>query len=274
MITKTIKLDINKKLYEPIKAKQGDTKSRFILFNLYDGAMQFDLTNRTVRVYCKKKDNKVVFNDLVINDAKKGYCTLELTNQVLAVEGKNELELVIFEDEKRLSTMPFVLDVIASNYNEDAIASVDEFKALLNALKTVEEFKEHIRNCSGSSLPPNSDDIASLLSRKLDRFDDRATVTDSIDGKIEYKYTTPMGLKAVVDSVFEAKLRTYNLRDFAFEDEETLIAEIFKDEIYYSNKELNLNGIIISKTPIMASEKIEIKAGQCIGIEDAILFVK
>ena len=37
MNTKTIKLDINKKLYETITAKQRDTKSRFILFNLYDG---------------------------------------------------------------------------------------------------------------------------------------------------------------------------------------------------------------------------------------------
>ena len=37
MNTKTIKLDINKKIFETITAKQGDTKSRFILFNLYDG---------------------------------------------------------------------------------------------------------------------------------------------------------------------------------------------------------------------------------------------
>ena len=51
MLTKIIKLDINKKLYEQIVAKQGDTKSRFLLFNLYNGAKQFDLTNKTVRVY-------------------------------------------------------------------------------------------------------------------------------------------------------------------------------------------------------------------------------
>ena len=30
MITKVIKLDINKKMFETITAKQGDTKSRFI----------------------------------------------------------------------------------------------------------------------------------------------------------------------------------------------------------------------------------------------------
>ena len=31
MNTKIIKLDINKKMFETITAKQGDTKSRFIL---------------------------------------------------------------------------------------------------------------------------------------------------------------------------------------------------------------------------------------------------
>lgn len=137
MITKVIKFDINKKMFETITAKQGDTKSRFILFNLYDGPIQFDLTGRTVRVYGKKKDNTTIFNDLVITDAKKGYCTLELTNQMLAVEGMNELELVIFEGEKRLSTMPFILNVIGSKYSEDAIVSTNEFTALMNALKTV-----------------------------------------------------------------------------------------------------------------------------------------
>ena len=139
MNTKTIKLDINKKIFETITAKQGDTKSRFILFNLYDGPIQFDLTGRTVRVYGEKKDNTTIFNDLVINEAKKGYCTLELTNQMLAVEGMSELELVIFEGEKRLSTMPFILNVVGSKYSEDAIASTNEFTALSNALKTVGE---------------------------------------------------------------------------------------------------------------------------------------
>ena len=139
MNTKIIKLDINKKMFETITAKQGDTKSRFNLFNLYDGPIQLDLTGRTVRAYGEKKDNTTIFNDLVINDAKKGYCTLELTNQMLAVEGMNELELVIFEGEKRLSTMPFILNVVGSKYSEDAIASANEFTALSNALKTVGE---------------------------------------------------------------------------------------------------------------------------------------
>lgn len=67
MITKVIKLDINKNLYEKIKAKQGDTKSRFLLFQLLDGSMPFNLENRSVRAYMLKPDSTEVFNDLIIN---------------------------------------------------------------------------------------------------------------------------------------------------------------------------------------------------------------
>lgn len=163
--TKTIKLDINKKMFETITAKQGDTKSRFILFNLYDGPIQFDLTGRTVRVYGEKKDNTTIFNDLVITDAKKGYCTLELTNQMLAVEGMNELELVIFEGEKRLSTMPFILNVIGSKYSEDAIVSTNEFTALMNALKTVGDIDNKAEKKEVEKLSEQLDNITFIPKR-------------------------------------------------------------------------------------------------------------
>lgn len=170
MNTKIIKLDINKKMFETITAKQGDTKSRFILFNLYDGPIQFDLTGRTVRVYGKKKDNTTIFNDLVITDAKKGYCTLELTNQMLAVEGMNELELVIFEGEKRLSTMPFILNVIASKYSEDAIVSTNEFTALMNALKTVSDIDNKAEKKEVEKLSEQLDNINKLKQLNTDLY--------------------------------------------------------------------------------------------------------
>ena len=56
MNTKIIKFDINKNLYDTLIAKQGDTKSRFLLFNLLDGSIPFSLENRSVRVYAVKPD--------------------------------------------------------------------------------------------------------------------------------------------------------------------------------------------------------------------------
>lgn len=137
MNTKIIKLDMNNKMYETISAKQGDTESRFLLFHLFDSSLPFDLTEKSVRVYGIKPDDTKIFNDLVINDVKKGYCTLELTNQMLAIAGLVKLELVIYKGSKKLSSIPFALNVISSLNSDDAVVSTNEFTALMNALKTV-----------------------------------------------------------------------------------------------------------------------------------------
>lgn len=144
MNTKIIKLDLNKdKLYEKIKAKQGDTKSRFLLFQLFDGASPFSLVNRSVRAYMIKPDGQEVFNDLVINDRNEGYCTLELTNQVLAKVGIVKIELMIIEGDKKLTSSVFELEVDKSINSEDSIVSTNEFSALLNGLASLSEYDNY-----------------------------------------------------------------------------------------------------------------------------------
>lgn len=144
MNTKIIKLDLNKsRLYEKIKAKQGDTESRFLLFQLFDGALPFSLKNRSVRAYMIKPDSKEVFNDLIINDRIKGYCTLELTNQVLAAPGTVKIELMITEGTKKLTSSVFELEVDKSINSEKSIVSTNEFTALLNGLASLSEYDNY-----------------------------------------------------------------------------------------------------------------------------------
>lgn len=177
MITKVIKLDINKNLYEKIKAKQGDTKSRFLLFQLLDGSMPFNLENRSVRAYMLKPDSTEVFNDLIINNKNTGHCTLELTNQVLAVAGIVKIELMIIENDKKITSSIFELQVDKSINSENSIVSTNEFNALLNGLaslseydnykekaKKVPELEENIQEL-GSQLDNNTNE----LSKKLDK---------------------------------------------------------------------------------------------------------
>lgn len=165
MNTKIIKLDINKKMYETISAKQGDTESRFLLFHLFDSSLPFDLTEKSVRVYGIKPDEKKIFNDLVINDAKKGYCTLELTNQMLSVAGLVKLELVIYKGSKKLSSIPFVLNVISSLNSEDAIVSTNEFTALMNGLAALSEYDTYKSNAK--QVPVIKEEVSNL-SAQLD----------------------------------------------------------------------------------------------------------
>lgn len=170
MNTKIIKLDINKKLYETISAKQGDTESRFLLFHIFNSSLPFDLTGKSVRIYGIKPDDKKIFNDLVINDAKKGYCTLELTNQMLAIAGLVKLELVIYNGNKKLSSIPFVLDVISSLNSDDAVVSTNEFTVLMNALKTVGDIDNKAEKKEVEKLSEQLDNIAYLCDETIADF--------------------------------------------------------------------------------------------------------
>ena len=172
MITKVIKLDINKNLYEKIKAKQGDTKSRFLLFQLLDGSMPFNLENRSVRAYMLKPDSTEVFNDLIINNRNTGHCTLELTNQVLAVAGIVKIELMIIENDKKITSSIFELQVDKSINSENSIVSTNEFNALLNGLASLSEYDNYKEKAKKvPELEENIQELGSQLDKKAKQSD-------------------------------------------------------------------------------------------------------
>ena len=185
MNTKIIKFDINKNLYDTLIAKQGDTKSRFLLFNLLDGSIPFSLENRSVRVYAIKPDGTEVFNDLIITDAAKGYCILELTTQMLAVAGTVKLELMVIEGEKKLTSNIFYMDVKKSINSEKAVVSTNEFGALLTALSSLNEYDNYKKEIAAAR-----DGEANLLT-KVKKIDEQLdtktnkTETNNIQGQID-----------------------------------------------------------------------------------------
>ena len=147
-----INLDINKKIYDKLIAKQGDVKSRYLLFNLNINGAAIDLTNKNVRVYAIKPDGNEVFNDLTISNAKQGSCILELTTQILAICGIVKMELVITEGQKKLSSFEFELEVIKSLNRETSIVSTNEFTALIEGLASLSEYdnyKNEIKSARG-----------------------------------------------------------------------------------------------------------------------------
>ena len=147
MITKVINVNLHQPIYEKLTAKQGDIASRYLLFHLLDGDKPFDLTGRSVRVYARKPDKTEIFNDLIINDETKGYCTLELTSQCLAEAGIVKMELYISQSGKVLTSIPFDLEVIGCINTINAIVSTNEFSALeaaLGSLQGFDNFKREI----------------------------------------------------------------------------------------------------------------------------------
>lgn len=184
MNTKIIKFDLNKNLYDNLIAKQGDTKSRFLLFNLLDGSIPFSLENRSVRVYAIKPDGTEIFNDLIITDAAKGYCILELTTQMLAVAGTVKLELMVIEDEKKLTSNIFYMDVKKSINSEKAVVSTNEFGALLTALSSLNEYDNYKKEIAAArdgedNLLTKVKKIDEQLDKKVNYFETVASMKTS-----------------------------------------------------------------------------------------------
>lgn len=186
MNTKTIKLDINKKLYQRITAKQRDVKSRYLFFHLLDGAIPFNLNGKSVRVYALKPDKTEIFNDLQIVDAAKGICKLELTTQTLAIDGIVLMEIMVTEGLSKLTSNIFELEVGKSINSEKAIVSTNEFTALVNGLASLSEYdnyKNEIKNARGSAanLPARLAGIDSHLADIAINVDNFPTIQDAID---------------------------------------------------------------------------------------------
>lgn len=178
MNTKIIKLDINRRLYDKIVAKQDDTGSRFLLFQLLDGAVPFNLTDRSVRVYGVKPDGAVIFNDLTVTHSATGFCLLELTNQMLSIAGMVKLELMITEGDKKLTSIPFEMEVIKKINSNAAVESSNEFRSLLNALKEIDDWNREFADKSGKLeelYTPRLNELGSQLETKVNVYN---TVND------------------------------------------------------------------------------------------------
>lgn len=145
---KIINLDINMQLYNPIQAKQGDT-ARYLLFKILDNGVPFSLVNRNVRSYAVKPDGNKIFNNLSIIDAEGGLAELLLTEQMLAVPGWLNMELVIYESQDILSTSKFTIDIIAGLRDDAAIESANEFNALNEAFIIVDQYGRELKDATG-----------------------------------------------------------------------------------------------------------------------------
>lgn len=180
-----INLNLNTQYVLPIPtAQQGDT-ARVLTFNILDKGVPFNLTGKTVRAKILKPDNTKCYNDLTITNATNGECTLNLTNQILAVAGKVNCQLEIKEGEELLSTIIFPIDVEPSIDINGAVESTNEFTALLNGIIKLDEWDKYFKETSGaieekyterlngidSSLEESNTQIANLNNTKVDKVD-------------------------------------------------------------------------------------------------------
>lgn len=141
-----LNIDLDKKIHTKLKAKQGDSKSRYILVNLISNSTYYDLSDCAVDIYGIKKDKTIFFNHATVTNAKQGQFEVELTTQALAVPGEVEIQILILgTNDEKLTTFSFFIDVKKTIIDDAAIESTNEFTALTEALSSVQNIDNRFR---------------------------------------------------------------------------------------------------------------------------------
>lgn len=130
-----------------LSAKQFDTdNARSFTFQFIQNNTPFSLNGINVKVGGVKPDGKKIFNDVQIIDSTNGIVELDLTSQMLAVNGVLKLEFIFMKDNIRLSSYPFEINIVPSITNFNAIISSDEFNTLTNTLNSVDGTINNLTN--------------------------------------------------------------------------------------------------------------------------------
>lgn len=154
--TKKIVLDFYNKNIVTVNAKQNDSQSRYLNIACTDNSKKIFLDKMYAAAFVRytKNDGNKVFNKADI--LEDGTILVELTEQMLAVVGKHEVEIVltslsdktinepsedinIFYENgcKIISTMTFYLNVMPIMADVSAITSTEEYTSLSNALTSL-----------------------------------------------------------------------------------------------------------------------------------------
>ena len=132
------KVYINRDELIEIEAIEHDIKTRFIDFKFISINKVLDISHSLVEIYALNQKGNEIFNNLNIIDGPKGLARLELTDALL-VPGTTEYMLKIrTENGGILSSNKFNLIVHPDLMTDNAIEGTNEYTALDEALKTVE----------------------------------------------------------------------------------------------------------------------------------------
>lgn len=141
-IIKPIVLDVSVSKYVAVILKQYDKNIREIIVTVTDNGKPYLIdTTITPRVKFKKNDNTFGMNDCEI--LNNGNIKIEITEQMTAVSGISDYELVLFDvnTDKILHTMNFVINVRKSVCSDDEITSTNEFKSFESGLLSISKME-------------------------------------------------------------------------------------------------------------------------------------
>lgn len=132
-----------------VYAKQHDANSRYLVAKIVGSGKDIIVTG-TAQLNATKPDGTHSYVAGSIN--KDGTITIELTSNLLAVDGKISCDITIFnsEDEQQtlLTTSTFYILVDESNYDSGAIESTNEFSTVSDVLAQISAERSAAENAA------------------------------------------------------------------------------------------------------------------------------
>lgn len=127
-----------------LRVKQYDEGTRLIRITLLSNGEPMDLTDCEVAFKGCTPDDRVLLIPCEVYEGNK--VDLDVSYNVSVIAGRVTAEMLIYNRDRLVSTMPFIIQVIPSAWDDDRLQGADEFSALtyllVNAKKSLDEMIE------------------------------------------------------------------------------------------------------------------------------------
>ena len=144
LITQEISLDIcRENKYKVILAKQCDSQSRYLKVTLLEEGVQILVTSgATVIISAKRPDDSSASFTGVVN--ADGTVTVPLAYWILEQDGIVPCDISILQDNRKISSMSFLLNVERSANSDGEIEQDDNYDILTQLIAEVQETAEEL----------------------------------------------------------------------------------------------------------------------------------
>ena len=136
------KLSINTQSIKatPVVKVVQDDSGRQLVIKLNDLDLE---STYSARIYARKPSGLIVYNDLTV-DAAANTVTADITNQMIAETGDTVAQVIVTHSEETVTSFAFILQVLGTLMDENAIESTDEFGALTEAIDELDTIRQTI----------------------------------------------------------------------------------------------------------------------------------
>ena len=200
--------------YKVINAQQLDNNTRRLEVNLFHEGKIYDITNVTkIELQGFRGDGETIKTPLT-NDGNN--IIIDFDNTILGAKGICKLKIALFgEDNKLLSSFPFVIRIDQNVYDETGVIASPVYLELENELKNIEDLKSEIetkvshfvlkkdKDVAGGvpSLDSNTKVPIAELYEATNTTKGITQLTDSVTSTSTTTAATPNSVKTVNDSL-------------------------------------------------------------------------